>query len=72
MNKDTRSIVKATLFASVGIGVCYIFLRHGKKIYRKLQIALDFRNPLRFQHVEIISNADECRQVMTKIKRLVV
>lgn len=58
-----------TTFASiVGIGLCCVLVKYRSKLYRQLRLLTDFRNPLRYQNVKVVNNADDCRQVIGHLK----
>lgn len=63
-----RNKTLATVASIVGIGLCCVLLKYRSKLYRQLRLLTDFRNPLRYQNVKIVNNAEECRQVLGNLK----
>lgn len=69
MTTKERSILSSALVASLaGIGVCYLVAKYHTRILKKIQLILDYRNPLRHQTVEIINNLEDCHRVVKKLK----
>lgn len=70
MSTKSKGISTSTALASLaGIGVCcYLVAKYRTRILKRIRIALDYRNPLRYQTVEIINNGDECNRVINQLK----
>lgn len=69
---NDRNKTLTTLASIVGIGLCCVLVKYRSRVYRQLRFLADFRNPLRYQNIKIVNNADECRQVMGNLKLYVL
>lgn len=64
-----KDMIPDILLTLAGAGLIYVFVRHRKGIYNRLQRALDFRNPLRHQKIEVITTPARCREIVSALKR---
>lgn len=72
MSNKSRSLVSTTLFASLaGIGVCYFVAKYHARILKRIRLVLDYRNPLRHQTINVVTNTEECGRVVKQLKRFV-
>lgn len=70
MSGKSKSLVSSPLVASLaGIGVCYLMAKYHARILKRIRLILDYRNPLRYQTIEVINNADDCRRVVGQLKK---
>lgn len=52
-----------------GIGVCYFVARYHARILKRIRLILDYRNPLRYQTIEVINNAEDCQRVVGQLRK---
>lgn len=69
MSRENRYVVtQATIAAAAGIGICWFVAKYRHQIFRQLKSFVNYGNPLRNQEIHIITNVEECRPHMLKLK----
>lgn len=71
MQQKHKIIVSTALFATLGISVLYVIRKYNGNIIHRLRRVLDYRNPLRNQQIEVLSNYDDCKTIVEKLQKLV-
>lgn len=69
MQQKHKLIVSTALFATFGISVLFVLRRYNKNILQRFRRAFDYRNPLRNQHIEVVSTLDDCEKVVQRLQK---
>lgn len=70
MTEGNRTILNKTAVATVaGIGVCFFVAKYRMQILYKLKTLLNYKDPLRYQRVHVVTSVDECRVLMQNLKQ---
>lgn len=62
------SLNKTTVATVAGIGAFLLIARYRQQIGKKLRNLINYKDPMRYQKIHVISNVDECRRVMTTLR----
>lgn len=69
MSNDSRSSFNKTTLATVaGIGACFVLVKYHRPIATKIRQLINYKDPLRYQHVQVVSTTSDCHRVLTTIK----
>lgn len=66
---NQSSFNKTTIAAAAGIGACIVLAKYHRPIVTKIRQLINYKDPLRYQHVQVISNTNDCYRVLETIKQ---
>lgn len=69
MNDANRTSFNKTTVATVaGIGACILVARYRQQIGEKFRHLINYKDPLRYQKIHVVSNTDDCRRVIKTLR----
>lgn len=68
IQETRRNVLLGVLGVTATVAVTYNLYKNRAKIHQTYKRLLDFRNPLRHKHIEVVETADQCKQVIETLK----
>lgn len=72
MSREDRPHFTGTAIATVaGIGLCMVVAKYRTQILKQLKNIINYKDPLRNQQIQVVTNIEECRLLMRNLKTYV-
>ncbi len=69
MQQKHKLMVSTALVATLGISVLYVIRKYNGNLIHRLRRVLDYWNPLRNQQIEVLTNFDDCKKTVDRLRR---